>query len=228
MCETFEISNQDNSRCFSFVRLCSNEIFWKSSEVYPSGVIAGDFVQWKELRERLNNWYDFSPCRNHSPHMERGIKISPCGIPFCYPSNVGNFHVNLFGVIDGAKNGLLINLFLLLLVGNKRYSASKCCIHLWATRNAYHSFRGQQHLSAGITIFYKSMTTFHKHYFLCITFWAYFSFFWTDHPQEPLHTNADALNTQKLECETNHPPISAKARVNVVGTGTVSFILCHQ
>ena len=45
MCETFEISIQDNSRCLAFSRLCSIEIFWKWSEVYPSEVISGDFVQ---------------------------------------------------------------------------------------------------------------------------------------------------------------------------------------
>ena len=45
MCETFEISILDNSQSFAFARLCSIEIFWNWSEVYPSEVISGDFVQ---------------------------------------------------------------------------------------------------------------------------------------------------------------------------------------
>ena len=45
MCKTFEISIQDNSRCFAFARLCSIEIFWKWSEVYAFEVISVDFVQ---------------------------------------------------------------------------------------------------------------------------------------------------------------------------------------
>ena len=36
--------------------------------------------------------------------------ISPCWSPLCYPSDVTNFNVNLFGVIDVTKNGFLINL----------------------------------------------------------------------------------------------------------------------
>ena len=35
------------------------------------------------------------------------LDISPCWIPLCYPSDVTNFNVNLFGV---TKNGFLINL----------------------------------------------------------------------------------------------------------------------
>ena len=38
--------------------------------------------------------------------------ISPCGIPFCYPSDVTNFNVNLFGVINATNNGFFINLFI--------------------------------------------------------------------------------------------------------------------
>ena len=37
--------------------------------------------------------------------------ISLCGIPFCYPSDVTNFNVSLFGVLVTTRNGLLINLF---------------------------------------------------------------------------------------------------------------------
>ena len=80
--------------------------------------------------------------------------ISLCGIPFCYSSDVTNFNVSLFGVLVTTRNGLLINLFffVLFLLGNKRNSAAKCYLHLWPTRNAYHSCRGQLHLNAGINI----------------------------------------------------------------------------
>ena len=40
-----------------------------------------------------------------------------------------------------------------------------------------------------------------------------------------MHTDADDLHTQQLECETNHPPTPAIVRVNVVGTGVVPVIL---
>lgn len=82
MCETFEISIQDNPRCFTFASLCCIEIFWKWSEVhvYPSEVILSNeksLVTGSHLAEII---------------LLTSSGISPSGNPCCFLGDGTRFH----------------------------------------------------------------------------------------------------------------------------------------